>query len=67
MKNRTIFPRLVNNQTIEIAGERYRANWYSTRVYHFEYLGDNGKENFTMSEQVVSEAIKTNKIKTVNP
>jgi hypothetical protein len=63
---RPIFPRLSNNEIVEISGSKYRAEWWSTRFYRFIYLGDregSGKFNFERTEAEVSQAIKDNKIK----
>ncbi len=60
-----IYPRLGNNESVLIAGEKYRAEFWQgkRRYYEFIYLGENGKSNFTKTEQEVSDGIIDKKIK----
>ncbi len=60
-----IYPRLGQNEVVTIVGEKYRAEFWmgAKRYYEFVYLGENGKPNFTKTEQEVSNGILEKKIK----
>ena len=61
-----IFPRLGNNEIVQIGGSRFRAEFINSEKnprYDFIAIGDEGKENFTRTEKSVSEAIVDKKIK----
>ena len=63
-----VLPRLCANEVVVINGNRYRAEFWNSHNAYYEFInvGDKDLPNFTRTEQQVSDALISKKIKRIS-